>query len=416
MIPDVDSAQLSKNRRIVDTLEDTLVLLRVFSSTSFERNCLGDAAEQLRSVSNNALYRLLQDPKVHMWTLVDLTPLANRENSEEALALAEELSEKIKLIALGIAHLERRTFRISSKYLNGHISIPGTGISLASDNGMQAVDIASEIDGTFTINGSRVTEKRWQSFSGFTLPVGDPLLEPPRLEGYELMAFDSEQAIQWGEFLTRVEPLLKASARVYSLVSLFGNFILPLKPSPNGNHLSVSFKHRPGIVYASWSQDDSEVLEAIVHESDHQCLYEIINEDSLFTDHAVNLRSSFRSPWRKDPRPLSGLFFGFSAFVTVGVFWEELLSKNFLRSDDVGHRAVLALEQSLDAISITNRHAILTGKGNDLLEFNRTEAQMALERLQTHPHFHLWQSASREKRFQDADIWKQMHRGAELAV
>jgi len=416
MIPDIDSTCRFKNRRIVETLEDALVLLRFYSSSSFEENRLADAAEQLRFISENTLLRLLQDPKVQMWSLVDLTPLTERTKSEEAIGLAENLSEQINLIALGIAHLERRSFRASIKHLPKDTFIPGVGISFDCAKGLEAVEIVSEADGTFKVNGSHIIEKRWLSTSGFTLPVDDPLLKPPTLEGYDLAILDSAQINQWEKLLARIHPLVKASSRIDSLVSLFGSFILPLKASSDGNHLSVSFKHLPGIIYASWSQDDLEVLEAIVHEADHHCLFEIINENSLFTDDAVNLRAIFRSPWRKDPRPLSGLFFGLSAFVTVGVFLTELLNKELSKSDQTGNRAVLVLEQSLDAVSILSNIAVLTGRGKDLLEFNGMEAQKALEKLRSHSRFDSWQEESRERRTQEASHWKQTHGGENIAA
>lgn len=414
MIPDIASTRLAKIRRIVDTLEDALVLLRFHAPSSFEKNHLSDAAEQLHSASEGTLLQLLQDPKVQMWSLVDLTTLAESEISPDAVGLAEKLAEEINFVALGIAHLERKPFRIVFKHLPGDTFIPGVGVSLVCPDGQDEIEFASETDGTLKVNGSSTAQKRWLSFSGFTLPTGDHLLKPPTLEGYELATLDAELTKQWEQLLSRIRPLLKGSPQADSLVSSFGSFILPLTPSTNGNHLSVSFKHRPGIIYASWSEDDLEVLEAVVHESDHQCLYEIINEGALFTDAPVNSTASFRSPWRKDPRPLSGLFFGFSAFVTVGVFWETLVSKEIVKSDHVGNRAVLALEQSLDAISVVQSHTVLTERGKDLLEFNRAEAQTSLDKLSKLPAFNAWQDASRKRQAREAANWKQTHGGGDV--
>jgi len=414
MIPDVASSNFFKRRRIIETLEDALVLLRFHSPSAFEDNRLNDAEEQLRSASENTLSLLLQDPKIQLWSLDDLTPLAEHQRSKEVVVFAEKLSEKINFIALGIAHLERRAFRMISKHLPGNTFIPGIGVSLECGDGQGEAEIVSEPDGTLTVNGSPAAQKRWLSSSGFTLPAGDPLLELPRLEGYELAAFDAELTKTWEQLLARIRPLLNASSRADSLVSSFGSFVLPLKPSTDGNHLSVSFKHRPGIIYASWSEDDLDVLEAIVHEADHQSLFEIINEGSLFADEPVNSNASFRSPWRKDPRPLSGLFFGFSAFVTVGAFLEELFSKELVKSDRVGKRAVLALERSLDAISTVNSHAVLTERGKQLLEFNRAEARKSLENLEKHRTFNSWREASRERQGCEADHWKREHGGKNL--
>ena len=92
-------------------------------------------------------------------------------------------------------------------------------------------------------------------------------------------------------------------------------------------------------------------------------------------------------------------------------FWEALLSQEILKSEHVGNRAVLALEQSLDAISVVQNHAALTDRGENLLEFNRVEAQRSLDKLARLPAFNAWQSASRKRQARESANWKQTHGG-----
>lgn len=410
MVPDVGSAYRFRNCRIRDTLEDALVLLRFRAAGCFERRRLAYAAKQISIASSNALAQLLRDPKVCMWSLVDLTPLMESPESEEAVQMAESLAEQINYLALGLANLDRKRFSVFVRPLPSGAFIPGAGVSLVSlSNRSVPVEVRSETDGTFMVGGTVADDRRWLLVSGFTLPCGDPLLQPPQLEGYVLSSIDAETSSQWEELLSRIRPLLTLCPQTSLLVSLFGSFLLPLRPSPTGAHLSVSFKHRPGIIYASWSQNALEVLEAIVHEADHQCLFEVINEDEILTDDPMNYRAAFRSPWRDDSRSLSGLFFGFSAFVTVGVFLTRLLEKGIAEVDYVGRRALLALEQAIDAISIVTSRGVLTARGVQLLEYNRNQALESLGRLQTHSGFEHWKEASRQRRDKDLVRWREAY-------
>ena len=293
--------------------------------------------------------------------------------------------------------------------------MPAAGVCLIPLNDRpELVEVASQTDGTFLVNGAKTGGRRWCSVSSFTIPYGDPLFEPPPLEGYVLSA-EADTLGKWEELLSRVGPLLKLCPTTSLLVSSFGSFLLPLMPSPTGAHLSVSFKHRPGIIYASWSQNALEVFEAIVHEADHQCLFEVINEDGLLRDVPSNYRAAFRSPWRDDPRPLSGLFFGFSAFVTVGVSMANLVRAGVAGSDYGGRRAVLALEQAVDAISVVTDHGLLSARGEEVLEYNRAQALETLRKLETHSGSELWKAASRERREKDEARWRNAH-GSEINV
>lgn len=417
MIPDIASTLHFRTSRITDTIEDALVLLRFRAPDCFAKHNLEKAEEQIHQASREAWSGLLRDPKVAMWSLVDLTILMERPDSPEALRFAEEIAEQIKYIALGAANLDRRVFTTFVKLPPSGTYIPGTGISLVHNNdGSEVVAIGSDPSGAFLINDVVPTTGQWQSISGFIIPAGDPLFIPPKLDGYELTQLDTAIISLWETTLTRMRPLLDASPEAASLVDSFGSLILPLKASTSGAHLSVSFKHRPGIVYASWSEYMPDVLEAIVHESDHQCLYEVVNEDALFTCDAINSRAIFRSPWRSDPRPLSGLFFGFSAFVSVGVFWSKLLRKGLVDQNQAGKRAVLTLEQSLDAISVCTSEGGLTERGKHLLEYNRSEALSALRILENSQGFREWKEASIERRDKDAARWRTVHRGANVVA
>ena len=114
MVPDVGSTYQYRNRRIRETLEDALDLLRFQAPGCFERRRLAQAATQINSASDGALAQMLHDPKVCMWSLVDLTPLIESPKSEEAVQMAESLAEQVNYLALGLSHLDRKQPRKSS--------------------------------------------------------------------------------------------------------------------------------------------------------------------------------------------------------------------------------------------------------------------------------------------------------------
>jgi HEXXH motif-containing protein len=398
----------------METIEDTLVLIRSCAPECFDQHGLARAAEQIHLSSESALSALQGDPKIGMWSLIDLTPLVENPGTASAFRLATEVADQLNYIALGIANYDRRPFATLVKPLPQGAFVPLCGKSFVWPHGdSERMMATTDCGGTISVNNIPLKFHRWHINSGFTLPYGDASLAPLALEGYNLSNFDRNALTKWDKLLSRIRPLIDHSD-TRLLIASFGSFLLPLEESTDGNHLSVSFKDRPSIVYASWSQNPMDVFEAVVHEADHQCLYETINDGPLFADAPVNEEAVFRSPWRRDRRPLSGLFFGLSAFVTVGVAWTRLVENVGVDPEYGGRRAVLTSEQSLDAISIITNHAIMTDKGMGLLVHNKREALSSIARLQTHFGFDEWTRESQARRRADKHLWEQALNSARL--
>lgn len=76
----------------------------------------------------------------------------------------------------------------------------------------------------------------------------------------------------------------------------------------------------PRLFLAS-ARDPVQVADALVHECAHARLASILQLDSIVVD---DNRPKYRSPWRKDDRPLLGVLQGIHAFVNVCEFYKRM--------------------------------------------------------------------------------------------
>jgi HEXXH motif-containing protein len=417
MHPDVEGVRRFRNQRLRETIEDAFALL-LHEEQQFNREGLEEACRIYEQSSETALKRLSDHPKTGMWYTVDLSPLIESPDSSAAQTLAVTLRDTLLLSSLALAAMDGRAYSVRLPALPNHFILPGLGVSLDGGVGDRPDVLLSTTEkGVILIDGKSVSVNSPPESGGFVIVNGDSTLALPDLEGYVPSSPSVALTEEWSKILTESLELLSRSPASKALVYRFGNHVGALERAASGAHLSVSFKSRPGIIYASASEDIFEVTEALVHESDHQCLYEVINEDAILTPAAENLKCVYRSPWRPDPRPMSGVFFGLGAFVSVGAFWTDVFFERANEaSDKIGKRAVLALEQAVDAISVVDRFADMTERGRMLLDYNREAATQALDRFARHPAFQSYAGWSKARRGQDSEKWHRAHGTTDRAV
>ena len=158
----------------------------------------------------------------------------------------------------------------------------------------------------------------------------------------------------------------------------------------------MSIEATPGSIYIGKNCKLPVFAEALVHEADHQRLYEIQRGEHLVKEGSAE---KFCSPWRMDPRPAGGLVFGASAFIRVSKFWHRLLASGYIEADheSAGYRSLFTAAQSLDALDTTLLSAELTDFGREYCETLRNEAEMLWRSFQSNPHFDAWSiKAARE--------------------
>lgn len=89
-------------------------------------------------------------------------------------------------------------------------------------------------------------------------------------------------------------------------------------------HHSFSAPYLPGAIFLSANADPYNLAEAIIHEHGHSELNEITAFSQLSEDVGAQEYLTY-SPWRDDPRPLSGLMHALYVFSEVATFLQALL-------------------------------------------------------------------------------------------
>jgi HEXXH motif-containing protein len=103
--------------------------------------------------------------------------------------------------------------------------------------------------------------------------------------------------------------------------------IVPLN-SPRRVSLSSTSPETLGCISASLPQAPLLLGETLVHEAAHTLLQMSCDEVPYWT--SVGTKRAYRSPWRTDLRPISGLVHGIFAFVTVGEYWAALFQQGLV--------------------------------------------------------------------------------------
>ena len=107
---------------------------------------------------------------------------------------------------------------------------------------------------------------------------------------------------------------------LYDEIYSFLDAIVPHGYKP-GKQMSSSYSKSPGILYLSYTDDDIEQAEAIIHEVHHtifniiQWKYRLLNNDDSL---------KYYSAYRPDARHIRGCFIGLHAFVAVQNFYGKL--------------------------------------------------------------------------------------------
>lgn len=145
---------------------------------------------------------------------------------------------------------------------------------------------------------------------------------------------------------------------IYDEIYCFLDAVVPHGYSP-GKQLSSSYSKSPGILYLSYTDEDTEQAEAIIHEV-HHTIFNIISWKYNILNNDESLK--YYSAYRPDARHIRGCFIGLHAFVAVQNFYRKLAEKSSSRA---------FMEKFLDAyirngkvIAVLERYADFTKEGN----------------------------------------------------
>ncbi|WP_157252725.1 aKG-HExxH-type peptide beta-hydroxylase [Nonomuraea typhae] len=200
----------------------------------------------------------------------------------------------------------------------GRVSLPGAGVSVAG--GLPYTMLEVRVDGG-EVAGRTHRVPRLAAGPELNWLDGDL-----RLGGrtpYDFAELDAAQAQHWLHVLDgHLATIATARPELAQELARGVTAIVPILSRDPSLHVSGSFREAPGLIALSLGEPLATV-EALVHEYGHQKLYAVLILDSMITgDHGEAVHYS---PWRPDPRPLSGLLQATYTFVQVLDFYLALL-------------------------------------------------------------------------------------------
>jgi len=115
--------------------------------------------------------------------------------------------------------------------------------------------------------------------------------------------------------------MLEASPASYQAVRAILRWVVPIRFYRVDVHRSFTSPRLSGVVFASLNADVLGMSEALVHETAHSELNMLLEIEELLPEHP---EAVYYSPWRSDPRPISGLFHALYVFGKVLSFLQDI--------------------------------------------------------------------------------------------
>lgn len=128
-------------------------------------------------------------------------------------------------------------------------------------------------------------------------------------------------------------------------------------------HLSASYREAIGTLYLSLHPNALTMVEALVHEFQHNKLNALLESDGILENGQEPL---YRSPVRPDPRPLHGVLLAVHAFVPVALLYQRMLAAGDARAADRRLREVVRINR--EGTDVLRAHARPTPVGRALLD------------------------------------------------
>ena len=130
-------------------------------------------------------------------------------------------------------------------------------------------------------------------------------------------------------------------------------------------HLSASFREAIGTVYMTLHPNPMTMVEALIHEFQHNKLNALLETDDVLENGFFPL---YASPVRPDPRPLHGVLLAVHAFLPVARLYEAMIVRAHPLTAHASFRARLAqiVAINLEGASVVLEHGKPTAIGAEL--------------------------------------------------
>lgn len=216
---------------------------------------------------------------------------------------------------------------------------------------------------------------------------------PPDAAIVELDRDWTDNLGNWTIGLSEAAQIIACSSTASALVTYFVGALVPIHNRSGFAHKSTSMAALPGAIFLSETDSPQMLAEAIVHEADHQYLYQLTTLSPLLAVSWGNKAEVYRSPWRPDPRPAHGLLFGASAFSRVAAcFVEAMPAAEPKLASSLGRRATLAVSQALDATATLRSRCTFEAAGTLFLGDLEQELACSRHQLATCLDWRRWES------------------------
>ncbi|TQE28984.1 hypothetical protein Sipo8835_04495 [Streptomyces ipomoeae] len=320
--------------------------------------------EAIGAAPADAQKRVLNHPSAAFWVDVAWNLVARRAHERfPEVHLVPHLREfaRFALSALLLCGEGRLTADVRADSA-GRISLPGSGVTLEGAAPWARTSLTVD-NGHLAWSGQRLRVPR--------LAVGTELNwldRDLRLGGRTEFTFaelDPAEARRWQDELNGHVDLIGAVCEPLAeeLVGGLGVIVPVRSPDPSRLHVSGSFHEAPGLVALALGERMA-TAEALVHEYGHQKLNALLPLDPLIIDDTGE--AVHYSPWRDDPRPLSGLLHAVYSFTSVADFYRALLDTPDVGGLDPRHvvnRVYRVVRQVRDGLSELRAAATLSPLG-----------------------------------------------------
>lgn len=124
-------------------------------------------------------------------------------------------------------------------------------------------------------------------------------------------------------------------------------------------HLSASYREAIGTMYLSLHPAPMTMVEAVIHEFQHNKLNALFESDDVLENAHEPL---YASPVRPDPRPLHGVLLAVHAFLPVARLYERMIAAG-VTGLDARYREILRINREGSEVLLANASPTAVGKG-----------------------------------------------------
>ena len=325
--------------------------------------------------------RICEYPAMAFWINVAWDLIARESHIRlPEMHIRQHLADFSRFVLAAVVMSRKESFSFGVRTdAHGRVMLPGSGyyLQVGSEHTYSALCVCVREGGTVaSVEVQQENQSKPLDFTLCKLPV--------LANGIEINAVDSDLRLAGRTGFIYEQPTLKdfhkwrrslddACSLIHQLspaveeeMRLGIRVISPVRSASVDIHLSGSFREAPGLIAFSWTPDALMLAEALVHEYHHQKLNSLMAVAPLISE--CDTDATYYSPWRSDPRPLSGILHGSFTFQAILEFYSlAIRSKEIATEDALSRRAYKISCQLKTAISVLSEHARFTPLGQSLL-------------------------------------------------